>query len=92
MRKIVNKPRIVLMLKTGYTENQIAERLNVSLRSVWRVEAEYKLKPSRDLKDITPEQEHALWAYFYNITGSKAKVADMCGVSRSAITQALKNS
>jgi len=90
-KSTINKPRIVLMLKTGYSENQIAERLNISLRSVWRVEAEYKIKPSRDLKDITPQQEHALWADFYKITGSKAKVADMCGVSRAAITQALKS-
>jgi DNA-directed RNA polymerase specialized sigma subunit len=89
MRKI-NKPRIVLMLKTGLNEQQIAERLNVSLRSVFRVAAEYKLKPARDLANMTPDQEHALWQSYYEITGSKARVAEMFGVSRSAVTQYLK--
>lgn len=80
------------MLKTGLNEQQVAERLNVSLRSVFRVAAEYKLKPARDLANMTTDQEHALWQTFYEITGSKAKVADMFGVSRAAVTQQLKKS
>lgn len=92
MRTKINKPRVVLMLKTGLNEQQIAERLNISLRSVFRVGAEHKIKPARDLADMTAEQEHALWQTYYEITGSKAKVADMFGVSRAAITQQLKNS
>ncbi len=90
--KTINKPRIVLMLKTGLNEQQIADRLNVSLRSVFRVAAEYKLKPKRDLANMTPQQEHALWASYYEITGSKARVAEMFGVSRAAVSQQLKQS
>lgn len=91
-KSTINKPRIVLMLKTGYSERQIADRLNVGERTVWRVEREYNIKPARDLANISKEQERALWTVFYETTGSKAKVADMCGVSRAAVTQALKQS
>lgn len=84
------KDRIALMLKTGLSEQQIAERLHVGLRSVWRVEKEHNIKPRRDLRNITTDQEHDLWETYYKVTGSQAKVAAMFGVSRAAVSHELK--
>ena len=83
--------RVVACLRSGLDEPTVAERLGCSLRQVWRIAKAEGVVPARELKGLSFEEEKRVWRACAAATGNINRVAYEFGVTKTAVSNALKS-
>ena len=81
--KSIDHTSVIMMAKTGFHANCIAERLGCSRRQVDRILKANDVTTQPFLFDFS--DEHLMWSYYRNWKESLAKIAHRFGVSRQAV-------
>ncbi len=83
MPKLIDKVRVAEMLGIGFTQAEIAKRLDCSDRQIRRIRKRLNLKNSTKLVE-SEDHEFALRNFFLSFESGE-KVAEKFGLTRQAI-------
>jgi hypothetical protein len=90
LKRRIDHDRVVTGLRAGLSEAQVAERLDCSVRMIYRIAEMHGIHPSRELARITPQEERRVWAECVASTNNISRVAYTYCVSRTAVCNALR--